>query len=108
MIAPAICGETLNRPGSFISTSVSRSSISTSETSPSAPPPLLQPVSPEAADGSALPGRFGHLQPLGDGFERSGVADEYPQTLLGLCRGGIQRLGVKHPRSDVLALQFGA
>jgi hypothetical protein len=38
LIAPAICGETLNRPGSFISTSVSRSSIKTSETSPSAPP----------------------------------------------------------------------
>ena len=37
-MAPAICGETLKRPGSFISTSVSRSSIITSETSPSAPP----------------------------------------------------------------------
>ena len=38
LIAPAICGETLKRPGSFISTSVSRSSMMTSETSPSAPP----------------------------------------------------------------------
>src|SRR6202012_770050 len=39
LIAPAICGETLKRPGSFISTSVSRSSISTSDTSPSPLPP---------------------------------------------------------------------
>jgi hypothetical protein len=38
LMAPAICGETLNLPGSFISTSVSRSSIRTSDTSPSAPP----------------------------------------------------------------------
>ena len=38
LIAPAICGETLKRPGSFISTSVWRSSMMTSETSPSAPP----------------------------------------------------------------------
>jgi Dioxygenase len=45
LIAPAICGETRKRPGSFISTSVSRSSIITSETSPLAPP---------AASGSGL------------------------------------------------------
>jgi Competence protein len=41
LIAPAICGETLKRPGSFISTSVSRSSIKTKHTSPSAPPASL-------------------------------------------------------------------
>src|SRR5229473_2053780 len=38
LIAPAICGDTLKRPGSFISTSVWRSSINTSDTSPLAPP----------------------------------------------------------------------
>src|SRR5437870_3543798 len=38
LIAPAICGDTLNRPGSFISTSVWRSSIMTNDTSPSPPP----------------------------------------------------------------------
>ncbi len=60
-----------------------------------------------AAARTALP-CLGHLQPFGDGFERSGVADENPQALLGLGRGVIQRLGVKHARADVFALQLGA
>src|ERR1700738_2279583 len=86
LIAPAICGETLKRPGSFISTSVSRSSINTSDTSPSDP----------------LPG-LGQLQALGDGFQRPCVTDENPKTLLGLGRGIIQRLGMEHAGADVLA-----
>src|SRR6266571_1788 len=54
LIAPAICGDTLKRPGSFISTSVWRSSINTSDTSPLAPP---------AAAGSGFAGALPRADP---------------------------------------------
>jgi hypothetical protein len=47
------------------------------------------------------------LQPLAGLFPRSGGATEDSQVLLGLRGGVIQRLGMKHARADILALQLG-
>ncbi len=48
------------------------------------------------------------MQPLGDRFQRLGIAQKHPQPLLGLGGGIIERFGLQNPGAHVVALQLGA
>ena len=94
-MAPAICGETLKRPGSLTSTSLPLPSISTMLTSPS---PWSAPLRPLQRD---------RLEPLRHALDRRFVAQEDAQALLHLRRRLIERLDRLDARAHFVALHFG-
>ena len=94
LIAPAICGETLKRPGSFTSTSVPSASMSTSATSPS------------AFSCAARPGAS-PFEPLGHAVDRRLAAQKHAQPLGELGGRLIERLGILDAGAHVVALQLG-
>ena len=96
LMAPAICGETLKRPGSFTSTSLPLPSMSTMQTSPS-------PCSAPLRAGS----RLDRLEPPRHAFDRRVVAQEHAQALLHLCRRLIERLDRLNAGAYFVALHFG-
>ena len=96
LMAPAICGETLKRPGSFTSTSLPLPSISTIADFA------------VAVFGAAAAGRqLDRLEPPRHAFDRRIVAQEHAQALLHFRRRLIERLGRLDAGAHLVALHFG-